>query len=71
LKCEQYWPEGGEEEEEEQGEVRVRRVREDTLAFYTLRTFAIRHTAAATHTNRKKKVRIKLKKNKGGVVLFD
>jgi hypothetical protein len=58
LKCEQYWPEGG-EEEEEQGEVRVRRVREDTLAFYTLRTFAIRHTAAATHTNRKKKVRIK------------
>jgi hypothetical protein len=52
LKCEQYWPEG----EEQHGEVSLRMVREDTLAFYTLRTFTLRHTGPATHTNKRKKV---------------
>ena len=38
MKCDQYWPEEG---EQDYGEISVRLEREDVLAFYTLRTFTI------------------------------
>ena len=50
MKCEQYWPEYG---VGNYGDIDVTIVREDVLAFYTLRTFTV--TQVSVPTGKKKK----------------
>ena len=45
AKCDQYWPSEG---TEEFGDIELRLEREDTLAFYTLRTFSLRSKITLT-----------------------
>ena len=53
VKCDQYWPEAG---TGNYGEINVTTVREDVLAFYTLRTFSLELVTSPP-----------VKKKKGGV----
>ena len=50
-KCDQYWPSEG---TEEFGDIELRLEREDTLAFYTLRTFSLRSKITVTHGKKTK-----------------